>query len=105
MRAPGGGRSCAGGGSAASRAAPRSQYRNYTVAALASGQIQYVQCGVYGAPENPVAIYAASGQTVYNGIGEALATSSTPYFAIGILMLQGAANGSVYILNRGDLSS
>lgn len=80
------------------------QYRNYTVAALAPGQIQYVQCGVYGAPENPVAIYAASGQAVYNGIGESLATSSTPYFAIGILMLQGAANGSVYILNRGDLS-
>ena len=81
-----------------------SQYRNYIVAPLVPGQIQVCQSGVYGAPENAAMIYAGDGQTVYNAIGEAIATSGTPYPLIGAIVLQGGSGGAIYVLNRGDLT-
>lgn len=79
-------------------------YRNYIVAPLTPGQIQVCQSGVYGASENAPMIYAGDGQAIYNGVGEEIATSTTPFPLTGAVLLQGGPGGIIYVLNRGDLT-
>ena len=80
-----------------------SQYRNYSAPILPDGQIQIYYGMNYGPPINPPQLFAAADHSIYNALGETLASPSSAVSVFGVMIVQ-ARGGDLFVLNRGDLT-